>query len=50
MTGPIHSQSGIDAWLWIDLDRSFPLEEIGQAFETLERREAVKALVRLAAE
>ena len=37
----------LEASLWIDLDRAYPLAEIGAAYEMLKQRKAVKALVRL---
>ncbi len=37
----------LDASVWLDLDRPYPLEEIGQAFEALRARRAVKALIRI---
>lgn len=40
-------QGRLDASVWLDLKRTFPLAEIGQAFEAIIRRETVKALVRL---
>lgn len=39
----------LDAGVWLDLQRPYPLERIGEAFEALGRREAVKALIRLSA-
>ena len=35
----------LDASLWIDVSRPYPLERIGEAFAAVERRECVKALV-----
>jgi threonine dehydrogenase-like Zn-dependent dehydrogenase len=35
----------LDASLWIDVSRPYPLERIGKAFAAVERRECVKALI-----
>jgi threonine dehydrogenase-like Zn-dependent dehydrogenase len=40
-------QGKLDARIWLDLEHPFALENIGEAFTTLERRETVKALIRL---
>ncbi len=37
----------LDASLWLDLDRAYPLSEIGAAFAAVRRREIVKGLVKL---
>lgn len=41
-------QGKLDAKLWYDVDRAFPLADIAAAFEHVRRRESPKALVRLA--
>ena len=41
-------QGKLDARNWLNLDSPFPLEKIGAAFQALERRELVKALIRIA--
>lgn len=41
-------QGKLDARHWLNLDHPFLLEEIGAAFQALERRELVKALIRIA--
>ena len=37
----------LDAGIWLDLDRVFPLNEIHRAFEAVRERRSIKALVRL---
>ncbi len=39
----------LDATLWLDLDKPYPLEEINAAFDAVRRRECIKALIRLSA-
>jgi len=37
----------LDASIWLDLDHPYPLERIGEAFEAVRTRRAVKALIRI---
>ncbi len=37
----------LDASLWLDLDNPFELAAIGDAYDVVEKRELVKALVRI---
>ena len=39
----------LDAGIWLDLDHPFPLADIGEAFEAVEGRRLIKALVQLSA-
>jgi len=40
-------QGRLDARHWLNLETPYPLDEIGEAFAALERRELVKALIRI---